>query len=63
MNDFKKAKEKISLHENIKDYMYTKEEIKMRKQLIDTITGFVLLGVVIIFLWMLVILSLVFKVI
>ena len=63
MNDFKKAKEKISLHENIKDYMYTKEEIKMRKQLIDTITRFVLLGVVIIFLWMLVILSLVFKVI
>lgn len=63
MNDFKKAKEKISLHENIKDYMYTKEEIKMRKQLIDTITGFVLLGVVIIFLWMLVILSLLFKVI
>ena len=63
MNDFKKAKEKISLHENIKDYMYTKEEIKMRKHLIDTITGFVLLGVVIIFLWMLVILSLVFKVI
>ena len=63
MNDFKKAKEKISLHENIKDYMYTKEEIKMRKQIIDTITGFVLLGVVIIFLWMLVILSLVFKVI
>lgn len=63
MNDFKKAKEKISLHKNIKDYMYTKEEIKMRKQLIDTITGFVLLGVVIIFLWMLVILSLVFKVI
>ena len=63
MNDFKKAKEKISLHENIKDYMYTKEEIKMRKQIIDTITGFVLLGVVVIFLWMLVILSLVFKVI
>lgn len=63
MNDFKKAKEKISLHENIKDYMHTKEEIKMRKQLIDTITGFILIGVTIIFLWVIVILSLVFKVI
>ena len=63
MNDFKKAKEKISLHENIKDYMYKKEEIKMRKQLIDILTGFILIGVTIIFLWMLVILSLVFKVI
>ena len=63
MNDFKKAKEKMSLNKNIKYYIYTKEEIKMRKQIIDIIIGFVLLGVVIIFLWMLVILSLVFKVI
>ena len=54
MDEFKKRKDNMTLHEKVKDYLETREEITMRKKDVDEVTKLIYFAILILMMfWLL----------
>lgn len=54
MDEFKKRKDNMTLHEKVKDYLETREEIRMRKKVVDEVTKLIYFAILILMMfWLL----------